>query len=114
MRDACPPKYAEDCFKQYFQVKFKRSMLQVIIFEIDFLGNRQVISPVYLGPPSDSGNERVNAPLCPQFDQVVLIIQSRTGTNKTHVALENTYNLRQFIQTIFSEFFSDRGKVLIR
>ena len=113
MSYALAGKSAEKCRNDYFQVKSKGSMLEIMFIKTDFYRNRQVVPAVYLRPAGDTRYEQVNALLSSHFYEVVLVKKCRSGADKAHVTLQDAEQLRQFVQAKSPQDTADSCYILL-
>mgnify|MGYP001820046849 FL=1 len=106
-------KSAEKCRNDYFQVKSKGSMLEIIFIKTDLYGNRQVVPAVYLRPARDARHEQMNAFAGPHFDEVVLIKKRWPRSNKTHIPFQDAEKLWQFVKAESPQDSADSRYILL-
>ncbi len=90
MPDPFRKDYPEKRDEQYFNIEPKGSVVQVMFVKCHFLVGGDVIPPVDLSPTRQTGKQLMNAPFCPQINQVILEVKNRSGPHKTHIAPEDT------------------------
>jgi len=76
--------------------------------------DRQFVAAIDLCPSGQSGPDVRRAVFTTECDQIILIPQSRPGTDEAHVACQDIDQLRQLVQTAFPQKPSDTGDVGIR
>ncbi len=79
-------KYTFDGAHDGSQIKGNRPVGQIISIIINLAWNRQVVTPVDLGPASDARMNAVHALFGPQRDQIELIEKRGPRSDKTHIA----------------------------
>ncbi len=79
-------KYTFDGAYDGSQIKGNRPVGQIISIIINLAWNRQVVTPVDLGPASDARMNAVHAHFGPQRDQIELIEKRGPRSDKTHIA----------------------------
>lgn len=99
MGNAFSAKDLEKSQEENLEVKEKRPMPEIIFIEFHFNGYREFIPAINLRPTRQPGNKNMDPLLSSQLNKVILIEQSRTRPDKTHIAFQDIDKLRQFIQT---------------
>ncbi len=85
-------------------------MLKIIFIEFNLDGYRKFIAPMNLGPSGEAGGEKMDPLFRSQGDKIILIEQGGPRPDKTHVAAQNTQELRKFIKAGFAEKPADGGE----
>ena len=96
------------------QVQGHAFMIHVVLFVFHFHRDRKVIPAVHLCPTRNTGNESMNPFFRPEFNEVILVEKGWPRPDKAHVTFQDTPQLRQFVQTEFSEEGSDGRQVAFR
>ena len=89
MRHPIPSQHFHQRQPQNANVKPQRLPVQILHVQLDFVRNRQLITPIHLRPAGQARHQRMHTLLSAQFNQVVLIEQGRAWPHKAHVAYQN-------------------------
>lgn len=103
MRYAVSPQNLLSRHPHYLQVKPSRLHSQIFCVKGNFVGYGQFIAAIDLGPAGQARNQLVNPKPRPQFDQVRLVEECRTGSHEAHVASENVPELRKLVKAAFAQ-----------
>jgi hypothetical protein len=96
------------------QIERKRLPAKIILIVLNLDRYCKLIPPVDLGPSGNPGNQAMNSSPSSQLHQVILVEKRRPWPDKAHIALENAKELRQFVQTEFSQNPADRRNIFLR
>jgi len=60
--------------------------MHILTIQTNLLWNRQIVAPVHLRPSGNTRDQFMNSRFSSQYNQVVLIKQRRTWTDKAEIA----------------------------
>src|SRR3990172_7643650 len=96
------------CQQDNFYIKENRAMVEVVLIKRYFIGNRKFVPTVDLSPAGKTGSKLMNSFFRSELYQVILVEQSRSWTEKTHIPLQDTEKLRYLVKTRFAQTITDR------
>ena len=109
MRDPFFSENLEKGQKKDLQVEEEGAVVEIIFVKVNLDGDGQFIPSVDLGPAGKTRGEDMYAFLGSQCDEVILVEQRRSRTDKAHVPFQYTDELRQLVEARFAEEFADGG-----
>ena len=98
--------------QQDLQIEHQRPPLDIGAVEGNLFGYGQVIAAIHLRPAGDAGHQCIHPRFSSQPDEIVLVEQGRSWSDKCHMANQHAPELRDFIKAALAKKPADRRQPL--
>lgn len=105
--------HPEDGEEEAFDIEEEAELFDILAVKLSFFDDLERVSAVDLRPAGEPGLDVVSAVLVALGYKIILIPQSGTRPDDTHLADEYIPDLRQLVQTELSEKAADASDILI-
>ena len=103
MRNPIPAHHLKKGQQDNFHIHQKRLSGHIFQIQLDLFWNGQLVPSIDLCPSRQAWQQTLHTGFRAQCNQVILIEQRRSRTDKTHIPFDDAPQLRQLIQAGFTQ-----------